>query len=97
MQNKCFNSIYRAVFENVLHLHFVVHLYTAAAAAEDAIITFKAVSENVRTEIVRNCILFLSVEKRINSVSILKQNTARLPLLLALLLPVAVETPPVTR
>jgi len=68
MQNKCFNSIYRTVFEYVLHLHFVVHLYTAAAAAEDAIITFKAVSENVRTEKVRNCILFLSVEKRINRV-----------------------------
>jgi len=65
MQNKCFNSIYRAVFENVLHLHFVVHLYTAAAA-EDTIITFKEVSENVRTEKVRNGILFLSVEKRIN-------------------------------
>ena len=48
MRNKCFNSIYRAVFENVLHLHFIVHLYTAAA--EDAIITFKASSENVRTE-----------------------------------------------
>jgi len=61
MQNKCFYSIYRAVFEYVLHSHFIVHLYTAAAAAEDdasdadAIITFKAVSENVR-----NCILFLS-------------------------------------
>jgi len=66
MQNKCFNSIYRAVFEIVLHLHFIVHLYTAAA--EEAIITFKAVSENVRTEKVRNCILFLSVEKRINRV-----------------------------
>ena len=66
MRNKCFNSIYRAVFENVLHLHFIVHLYTAAA--EDAIITLKAVSENVRTEKVRNCILFLSVEKRINRV-----------------------------
>jgi len=46
-----------------------VHLYTAAAAedaASDAIITLKAVSENVRTEKVGNCILFLSVEKRIN-------------------------------
>ena len=95
MRNKRFNSIYRAVFKNVLHLHFIVHLYTAAA--EDAIITLKAVSENVRTDKVRNCILFLSVEKRINSVCILKQNTARLPLLLALLLAVAVETPPVTR
>jgi len=47
-----------------------VHLYTAAAAAAakddaadaDAIITFKAVSENVR-----NCILFLGA-------CILKQN-----------------------
>ena len=59
--------------KNVLHLHFIVHLYTAAAAEDDAsdadaIITFKAVSENVRTEKVRNCILFLSVEKRINRV-----------------------------
>jgi len=65
MQNKCFNGIYRAVFKIVLHLHFVVHMYTAATA-EDAVITFKAMSENVRTEKVRNCILFLSVEKRIN-------------------------------
>ena len=69
-----FNSIYKAVFENVLHLHFIVHLYTAVAAedaasdASDAIITFKAGSENVRTENVRNCILFLSVEKQINRV-----------------------------
>ena len=67
MQNKCFYSIYRVVFENVLHLHFIVHLYTAAAAEDaasdaDAIITFKAVRENVR-----NCILFLSA-------CILKQN-----------------------
>ena len=62
--------IYRAVFENFLHSHFIVHLYTAAAAAAakddaadaDAIITFKAVSENVR-----NCILFLGA-------CILKQN-----------------------
>jgi len=71
---RVFNSIYRAVFENVFHLHFILHLYTAAAAAEDdasdadAIITFKAVSENIKTENVRNCILFLSVEKRINRV-----------------------------
>ena len=66
MQNKCFNSIYRAVFENVLHLHLIGHLYTAAAAedaASDAIITFKAVSENVRTEKVRNCILFFECRK----------------------------------
>ena len=43
MQNKCFNSIYRAVFKNVLHLHFIVHLYTAAAAEDvsDTIITLK--------------------------------------------------------
>ena len=71
LQNKCFYSIYKAVFENVLHSHFIVHLYTAAAAAAeddasdadaDVIITFKAVSENVR-----NCILLLSA-------CILKQN-----------------------
>jgi len=74
MQNKFFNSIYRAVFENVLNLHFIVHLYTAAAAeyaasdASDAIITFKSVSENFRTENVRKSVLFLSVEKRINRV-----------------------------
>ena len=69
MQNKCFFTIYRAVSKAfAFTLHCVALCTTPTLKTTTPIITFKAASENV------NCILFLSVEKCIKSVCILKQN-----------------------